>query len=133
MNWPNLLSLTLAYLVLAFALLRVERKRRWVVIVFLEIPVFIGILLWADFRQQWPETLVGFVSASGLASVWWFTYGRKLPPPTSDNIAVWGEEDLKIPKPKPAQLQAEIERLRADNEQLEAELRKLKGDSKSNQ
>jgi len=128
MNWVTILEVTGGALLLLFALLRVERKRLWVVALIFVLPVgWLGVV-WANFYHLWAEVITGVVIAGALAGAWWLFYGRKLPAPTSDNISVWGQDDTPN-KPKAGQLQSEVERLRADKEQLEAELRRLKGGS----
>lgn len=126
MNWITVVEVFGGGLLLNFAILRVDRQRWWMVAVFFELPVLVLVIMWASLYELWPEVLIGGALASAVAGGWWISYGRKLPPPSSDNIKVWGQDDAAAPKPKPAQLQSEIDRLRADNEQLEAELRRLK-------
>ena len=125
MNWPTVLQVVFGALVLIFAMLRVERKRWWVVALFFELPVITLAVIWANLYELWSEVLVGATIAGLIAGTWWLVYGRKLPAPTSDTIKVWGQEDA--PKPRPQQLQAEVQRLREEKEKLEAELRRLKG------
>ncbi len=125
MNWLNVSGLTGGALVLLFAMLRAERKRLWLVLLLLVAPTVWLVMVWANLRQQWPETWLALGLAAAIAGSWWLLYGRKLPPPTSDNIKVWGQEN--VPKPKPQELQAEINRLKEEKEHLEAELRRLKG------
>ena len=125
MNWPTEIVLIAGALLLVFTLLRVERKRLWVALVFLAAPTLFLMWQWASFYRRWPEVLLAFVIAGVIAGLWWLLVGRKLPAPTSDNIHVWGQESG--PKPKPQEMQAEIQRLRADKERLETELRRLKG------
>ena len=125
MNWLTVVEVTGGALLLIFAMLRVERKRWWVVAVFLEMPVIALVVIWANLYALWPEVLIGATIAGVIAGAWWLFHGRKLPAPTSDTIKVWGQDDA--PNPKPQQLQAEVQRLREEKERLEAELRRLKG------
>lgn len=125
MNWPNVVVLTAGALVLLFTLLRVERKRLWVAVLFLVAPTAWLGAAWANHYKRWPELGAALVVAGVIAGGWWLVRGRNLPAPTSDNIKVWGQESG--PKPKPQELQAEINRLREEKERLEAELRRLKG------
>jgi hypothetical protein len=125
MHWANVAAITAGALVLVFALLRVERKRLWVVLVFLVAPTLYLLVQWANVSGQWPEVLLAFAAAVAAAGGWWLVYGRKLPAPTSDHIKVWGQEST--PKPKPQELQAELQRLREEKARLEEELRRLKG------
>jgi type VI protein secretion system component VasK len=124
MNWSNLLGLTLVALLMFFALLRVERKWLWAVVVLLIGPSLFLIWQWLKWRGAWPETLAAFGIAGVIAGGWWLRVGRKLPAPTSDSIKVWGQE--AAPKPKPAEMQAELQKLRDENAQLEMELQRLK-------
>jgi len=124
MSWSNLLGLTLVALLMFFALLRVERKWLWAVVVFLIGPSLFLIWQWLKWRGAWPETLAAFGIAGVIAGGWWLRVGRKLPAPTSDSIKVWGQE--AAPKPKPAEMQAELQKLRDEKAQLEAELQRLK-------
>lgn len=124
MNWSGLLGIAGGALILMLALLRVERKRLWVVVVFLVLPTLYLLLQWIRFRGMWIEALLGLAAATLITAAWWYAYGRNLPAPTSDNIKVWGAEST--PRPKPAELQAELQRLREEKERLEAELNRLK-------
>ena len=124
MNWSNIFGLTAGALILFFAALRVERRRLNAILFLLVIPGVIAIALWANFRHQWAETLLSFAVAGVVAGAWWGLYGRKSPRPTSDNIKVWGQDSAL--KPKPAEMQAEILRLKEEKERLEAELRRLR-------
>jgi hypothetical protein len=123
MNWPNVVPLTFGAVICLIALLRVERKWLWAVIVLVG---GVGYLVWrwAQFTGQWVEVWTSAGLALGIVGVWWLVRGRKLPPPVS-TIKVWGQESA--PKPKPAELQAELNRLRDEKAKLEAELQKLKG------
>ena len=125
MNWANVFVLTIGALVLLFALLRVERRRLWVALLFLVAPTAWLAAIWANHYKRWPDVGVALATAGVIAGGWWLIVGRKLPAPTSDNIKVWGQESG--PKPKPQDLQAEINRLKEEKERLEAELRRLKG------
>jgi len=125
LNWLTVLQVAGGALLLIFAMLRVERKRWWVVALFFELPVITLAVIWANLYQLWSEVLVGATIAGLIAGAWWLLYGRKLPAPTSDTIKVWGQEDA--PKPRPQQLQAEVQRLREEKAKLEEELRRLKG------
>jgi hypothetical protein len=125
MNWPNVFVLTLGALVLLFVLLHVERKRLWVALLVLVAPTAWLTAIWANHYTRWPEVGIALAIAGTITGGWWLARGRKLPAPTSDNIKVWGQESG--PRPKPQELQAEINRLKEEKERLEAELRRLKG------
>lgn len=77
----------------ALAVLRSVRtgRRRLIVL----IPVLLALVLvrWASYRQAWAELALA-VAVSGLTLLlWWFVYGRRLPPPSDDNIRVWTKDD----------------------------------------
>jgi MFS superfamily sulfate permease-like transporter len=134
LNWSNVIGLTVVALILLFALLRVERKRMWVVILLLVAPTTLLLIIWANFYRRWPETLLALAIGLVFAGTWWFLYGRKLPPPTTENIKVWGQEEVPKPKaPEAASLQAEIERLKIEKATMEAELQRLRGNGKGGQ
>lgn len=127
MNLSTTLALTGGIIVLLLVALRVERAWRWAVVL-LAAPI--GYLLWdwAKAQQAWLEVGVSVGAAFIITFVWWLAYGRKLPP-TQSTIRVWGQD--AAPKPKAAELQAEVNRLREEKEQLEAELQKLRENQKT--
>ena len=93
MNWPNVLPLTLAALGLLFAVLRVERKRRGLLLMLLVAPTLFLVYRWAAYAGQFAETYTAFGIAAVIAGLWWLFYGRRHPPGSSDNIKVWGQEE----------------------------------------
>ena len=130
MNGVNVFGLTAVALLLLFAMLRVERRALWVVLVLLVLPGGIVIGRWASVGGHWGETALALAIALPLTLIWWLAIGRRLPVPTSDNIKVWGRD--KAPKARPeetAALRSEVDTLRAETARLEAELRQLKGGS----
>ena len=94
MDWVPILALTPIFAGLAVALIRTVKKgrRRWMMT---SIPLVVAILalLWAAYRRAWAELGVAAVAAAAISLGWWFAYGRRLPPPTDDNIRVWTKED----------------------------------------
>jgi hypothetical protein len=79
---------------LAFAaVLRTIPNRRFLTFFLLLIPLAIFSYRWSLYRQARAEWFVGVLSAIALLALWWFSYGRKLPPPDDSNIRVWTEED----------------------------------------
>jgi hypothetical protein len=129
MNWTTIFGMTAGLLLVLFALLRVERKRLWVALLFLAAPAVFLLAQWVNFKDSWSEVILSVSIAGVIAGGWWLMYGRKLPPQTSDNIKVWGQE--AAPKPKPQEMQAEINRLQEEKQRLEAELRRLKGNGQT--
>jgi hypothetical protein len=94
MDWITAFTLMAIFAGLAVALVRTVRKgrRRWMLFV---TPVVVAILAirWASYRDTWEELGAAAVGAAVISLVWWFSYGRRLPPPTDDNIRVWTKED----------------------------------------
>ena len=92
MNWSNVFVLTIAGLIIVFVWLRSERRRRWLALLLVVLPFSYFICRWAAAAQQVVEALTGFGIALAAAGLWWLIYGRRLPPPSSDNIKVWGQD-----------------------------------------
>jgi hypothetical protein len=129
MDWLTVFGLTAVGLLVMFALLRVERRALWVVVVFMLLPGVVLIGGWAALFGKWPETLAGLGLAAAITAGWWLAAGRRLARPSSDNIKVWGQ--AKPPKPtaqEAAALRAEVLRLKDDKEKLEEEVRRLRGE-----
>ncbi len=127
MNWLTIFGLTALTLVVAFAVLRVERRALWLVLVLLVAPAVILVGRWASLDSHWGETAVGVGIAALITGAWWLAGGRRLARPTSDNIKVWGQEPTpKLKASEAAALQSEVVRLREETERLEAEVRRLK-------
>ena len=124
-NWQLALGLTVALCVIAFFRLRTEKRRilvtNWLVVY----PGAVVILLYAWFFAKWLEVGIALAATAVIVGVWWVVYGSYLPPPTSDNISVWGQE-AKKPTQVAAEAQAEVERLKKEKEELEKELEELK-------
>ena len=93
MAWINVLLLAVLMLILSLATVRSVRRRRFLILLLLDLPLFILFVRWAGYRGEWRE-LASAVGAAGLAfTVWWFAYGRRLGPPRDDNIRVWTKDD----------------------------------------
>ncbi|HLB46879.1 MAG TPA: hypothetical protein VJL59_07620 [Anaerolineales bacterium] len=124
-NWSLLLGLTVALCIIAFFRLRTEKRRvqvtNWLVVY----PGAVVILLYAWFFAKWLEVGIALAATAVIVGVWWVAYGSYLPPPTSDNISVWGQE-AKKPTQVAAEAQEEVERLKKEKEELEKELKELK-------
>lgn len=125
MQLSTLLFYTIALLIIAFFRLRAERTRLKVVDGFLTYPGTILILLHAFLATQWIALGIALAVTAVIVGVWWFAYGKKLPPQTSDNITVWGQEQKK-PSQIAAEALAEVEKLKKEKEELEKEIRELK-------
>jgi hypothetical protein len=129
-NWIYVIELVSVALGLLFITARAERKRLWVVAALLDVPVAYLAYQWIERKGVWSEMWAALAAAALLGGAWWFGWGRKLPPVTTDNIKVWGQE--AGPKVRPADvaaMQAEILQLKEDKERMEAELRRLKENS----
>jgi hypothetical protein len=94
MDWLAFAILTALLTGLALAVIRSVRRgrHRWLVY-FIPIVVTVLAVRWAAYRQTWPELAVAACASAALCIVWWIAYGRRLPPPTDDNIRVWTKED----------------------------------------
>ena len=126
MNGLNVFGLTAVALVLLFAMLRVERRALWVVLVLLVLPGGIAIGRWASVGGHWGETALALAIALPLTLAWWLAIGRRLPAPTSDSIKVWGRDKVtKMPPEETAALRQEVVQLKAEAERLQAEVSKL--------
>jgi hypothetical protein len=93
-DWVPILSLTAVFVGLTVSLIRMVKKgrRRWLLYL---IPFVVALLAarWATYRQTWAELVVAAIAALVVCLVWWFSYGRRLPPPTDDSIRVWTKDD----------------------------------------
>jgi hypothetical protein len=126
MLWSNVFGMTLGFLACFYVIARIERRWLWLGLLFFVAPTVISIVVWANLVQQWPELITALGAAVVLGGVWWWWRGRRLGRVTSDPIKVWGQD--AAPKPRPAEMQAELQRLKEEKEKLEAELRRLRGD-----
>jgi len=125
MNWSLLRGFTGLLLVVAFARLRADKARLRVVNWLMVYPGAALALLYAWFYSHWLELGIALAVTVVIVGVWWAAVGSYLPPPTSDNIQVWGQETKK-PAQVAAEAQAEVERLKKEKEELEKELKELK-------
>lgn len=91
MDWSTTALLAIGLTIVAIAQIRTVRGRRLVVLL---LWLGLGLLLtrWASFRGAWPELLLAAGAALLLTTIWWFAYGRKLPP-AQNSIRVWSEDD----------------------------------------
>jgi hypothetical protein len=94
MNTNNLALLTLFFTICLLALQRTERKRRWLTALVLVLPVGFLLYRWAIYRGRVRETLIGAGIALALNFLFWLLYGRRHPPPSSDeSIRVIGTDE----------------------------------------
>jgi hypothetical protein len=130
MNWLTVFGLALGAAAMLVVVLRIERRALWVALVFLVGPVLLAIGAWAILFGHWLEVLAGFALGGIGVGAWWLLAGRHLPPASSDNIKVWGQEGGARPKRRDtAAMQAEINELRDEATRLQEEIRRLKGDN----
>jgi hypothetical protein len=93
-DWVPILTLTAIFTGLTLALIRTVKKgARRRLLYLIPVVVLILALRWAAYRQAWAELALAAVAAGVICLLWWFGYGRRLPPPTDDNIRVWTKED----------------------------------------
>jgi hypothetical protein len=92
---------------------------------FLTYPGAILIVLHAFLATQWIALGIALAATTVIVGGWWFVYGKNLPPSTSDNITVWGQEQKK-PSQVAAEALAEVEKLKKEKDELEKEIRELK-------
>jgi len=94
MDGVTILTLTVILTGMTVALVRsVKRGRRRRILYLIPVVVGIVILRWAAYRQAWAELVVATLAAGLICVLWWFAYGRRLPPPTDDNIRVWTKDE----------------------------------------
>lgn len=93
MNIQTVLILGIALCLSLLAVIRTYPRRRWVTALVLLAPVIFFSIRWAKFRSAWLELGVGAAIALLVLLLWWFTIGRKLPPPEESSIRVWTEDD----------------------------------------
>lgn len=85
------LSVLFAAMAIAFLRSVITRRRRslWL----LTLPAFFFACRWAGYRDRWTELGLAALLAAAAVGIWWFAYGRRLPPPSDDNIRVWTKDD----------------------------------------
>jgi hypothetical protein len=90
MDWQALLVLATILFFLLYTLVRIEKRSKRVILIFVALPILVLIIRWTNYRQNWDLTLI----AGGLALVgiiiWWFAVGRKLPS-SEPSIRVWNK------------------------------------------
>jgi hypothetical protein len=93
MNWQNVLLLASGFSLLALVLLRSVPKIRLWIFILVALPTTVLIVRWANFRSAWGDLAAALGAAIVILLVWWFAYGRHLPPPQESQIKVWTKDD----------------------------------------
>ncbi len=93
LQWDIVSLLTVATIAILALYFRVEKKARWISLVFLVIPVCSAMYKLWQWRMQLPELRMGLLCGIIIYGIWHILYGRKIPLPSSDNIKVWGQDD----------------------------------------
>jgi hypothetical protein len=125
MDWSILVGLILVICLALFIRLRVEPRRIRLVSWLFIYPGVVLLFLYAWFYAKWLEVGIAVFVSAVIVGAWWFAYGSYLPPASSDNISVWGQE-AKKPSVMAAEAQAELEKVKLEKEELEKELARLK-------
>ena len=89
----NLITLSIIFSITFLIFQRTERKRLWLIIVFLEIPLLAVTWYWASFKNQERVFILAVGIALVLNVLFWLVYGRRNPPGSSDDIKVIGTEE----------------------------------------
>ena len=92
MNWFRLVAFTLAWATIFIVWIRSDRRARWVSLALFTVPGIGLLCFWAAYRGRFGEFWAGLGIGLALTVVWWFIWGRRLPPPDSNNIKVWGQD-----------------------------------------
>ncbi|MFQ5407881.1 MAG: hypothetical protein ACE5FI_05590 [Anaerolineales bacterium] len=93
MNWANIGLLTLAFLIMLIGYFRAERRARIISLILFIFPVSYFIWIWVSYNGERTEMWIALAAAALLYFLWHGFYGHRLPPPSSDNIKVWGQDD----------------------------------------
>jgi len=78
---------------LTLAVVRSDKRRRRRSLLLVPIPLVVFVWRWAWYRQAWIELALAVVLSAAVVLTWWLAYGRRLPPPSDDNIRVWTPND----------------------------------------
>ena len=97
MSWTNVLLISLLGMALAVATARSIPRRRWMILLLLDLPLLVLLVRWASFRRAWLELVTGLVASGAAYGVWWLLHGRRLGPPRDDNIRVVTQDDPPDP------------------------------------
>ena len=93
LQWDIVFLLAIATIAILVLYFRIEKKARWISLVFLVIPVCSIMYKLSQWRMQLPELRMGLLCGIIIYGIWHIVYGRKIPLPSSDNIKVWGQDD----------------------------------------
>lgn len=93
LQWDMVFLLAIATIAILVLYFRIEKKARWISLVFLVIPVCSVMYKLSQWRMQLPELRMGLLCGIIIYGLWHIVYGRKIPLPSSDNIKVWGQDD----------------------------------------
>ncbi|MCH7586980.1 MAG: hypothetical protein IIC78_02920 [Chloroflexi bacterium] len=98
MDWSTIILLALVLASLGILWPRIEKHLRPRFALILYLPTIVFILRWSKFRDAWNMLLMAILIAVALFLIWWFGYGRNLPPPTGSTIIVITEDDEEWPE-----------------------------------
>ena len=96
LRWDIILLIAVATFSILFMYFRIEKKARWISLVFLLIPFCAGIYRMSKWNMQLSalgNTEIGIFTGLVLFSIWHLIYGRNIPLPNSNTIKVWGQDD----------------------------------------
>ena len=93
MAWTTVLVLAAVLTGLILAVVRSVKRGRRRLIYLIPLVVYVLMIRWASYRQAWGELAAATAASVLICLVWWFSYGRRLPPPSDDNIRVWTKDD----------------------------------------
>lgn len=93
LNWSNIALLTFAATTALIFFVRTERRRRWVALLVLPLPVCAGMGLVGWLSQQWPEVWLSLLFTIILYQLYERLIAPRFPPRPKADIKVWGQED----------------------------------------
>ena len=93
MSWTNVLLIAALGLAVVVATARTVPRRRFLIVLLLDLPLTVVLLRWAAYRQAWLELAAGIAGIALGFGVWWTAHGRHLGPPREDNIRVYTQDD----------------------------------------
>jgi len=95
LNWNLTILLAVAGLLILYGVFLVERKGRWIAVIFLAAPVCFMMYRLAQIRDHMVELLTALGMSGLVFLLWYIAYGRQMPKPTSENIKVWTPDDTE--------------------------------------